>query len=769
MAKKKKLAKKAVSEKSITSIVNALQEVRNSEYVKNIDLFENDFQRIIDRLQDESFRLAVVGEFSSGKSTFLNALIGKDLLKHGVKETTATITEIHNKKIERSETYLDVYYLNGKVEKEISADNITDYTATGSSKHEVANEIEKVVINCKILDSDAKVCFVDTPGLNGIADKHREKTIEEIKNAHACIYMMQIRGLGQTDIDFLKYITNYQHNIIFVQNFIDELKELEGETPEQKVQQQKKIIEETIISKNPNIHYEIIPVSARKALIAKSLDFDTYNGESLTEDLRDALYDESCFDDVFNVINNLMDHNEKEKIQQKDAVAVAINLLENLKEVVTFDNDKEIRNWETSIEGRNSENYKRIIEALEDNKQLYIKKLNDYLEAETSEIRKANKKELDEGVQRIEESVKQVFSDINVVSEFENYVKNQLSVYLYQSVTSLDETITKHMNTKLENMVANAVLRIKQYTGTENNSAKYESFEATIIESNVKSFTKEEDEISKLQRELSEKKALDERADKEIQKKRAEISKIDLDIENQKTLIAQENNHKRAEISKLGTMPEKETKYRSETSYEYRGGLGILDAIFGPKEKTISVPYSDYSNQQRWKKKKSDIETKYKEKENQINAQSRMLETQKKQYDDEIKHLERTEAARKQDIKSTQSLLNTKIDYLKNQREKVKLEYLREAKKSMLESIHEYLYESIFEVISENTLSALEENNRRASQVVHSLFEVSFETRIKLLNKKLEQLNGTKTYGDTADLLTLIANCTNKLEGFLCL
>lgn len=769
LAKKKKLLKKIKSENNIAFVVNALQEVRNSEYVKNVDLFEHDFQRIIDRLLDDSFRLAVVGEFSSGKSTFLNALIGKDLLKHGAKETTATVTEIHNKKTEESETYLDVYYLNGNVETNVSADRITDYTATASSTHAVAKEIAKVVINSKILDSDAKVCFVDTPGLNGVADNHREKTIEEIKNAHACIYLMQVRGLGQSDIDFLKYISKYQHNIIFVQNFIDELKKLEGETPEQKVQQQKKIIEEKLISENPEIHYEIVAVSSRKALIAKSFDFETYNGEKLTEDLRDVLYDESRFDAVINVINDLMDHNEKEKTQQKDAVAVALNLLEQLKEIVSFENDKEIIAWETSVDGRNSANYKRLIESLNDNKQSYIKKLSDYLEAETSEIRKENKRGLDEGVLQIEESVKNIFSDISIISEFENYVKEQLSGFLYQSVTTLDETIAKHMNIKFENMVANAVLRIKQYTGTESNATKFENFEAAIIESNVKSFAKEEDEITKLQRELSEKKALDKKVDKDIQKKRTEISRIDSDIENHKLLMARENINKRTEISRLGAMPEKETKYRRETYYEYRGGLGILDAFFGPKERTRSVPYSDDSNQQKWKKKKSDIETKYREKENQINAQSRMLETQKKQYDDEIKHLEKTEAARKKDIKSTQSLLETKIDYLNNQREKVKREYLREAKKSILENVHEYLYETIFEMLFDNNQSALEENARRASQVVMSLFEVSFETKIKILTQKLEQINGTKTYEDTTDLLALISNCTHRLEAFLCL
>ena len=394
--------------------------------------------------------------------------------------------------------------------------------------------------------------------------------------------------------------------------------------------------------------------------------------------------------------------------------------------------------------------------------------MKDYLESEISEIRKDSKRELDNGLLEIDDSVKSIFADIIVINEFENYVKTNLSGFLYQSVTSLDENIAKHMNIKFENMVANAVLRIKQYTGTENNVVNPENFEVTIIESNVKSFAKEEDEITKLQRMLSEKKALDEKAGKDIQKKKAEISKIDVDIESQRRLIAQENSNKRTEISRLGAMPEKETKYRRETCYEYRGGFGIIDAIFGPKERTRSVPYSDDSKQQRWKKSKSDIETKYREKENQINAQCRMLECKKRQCDDEIKHLEKTEAARKQDIRSTQSLLETKIDYLNNQREKVKQEYLREGKRSILENIHEYLYETIYEILYENKLNAIKENGKRAKQVVMSLFEVSFETRIKLLNQKLEQINGTKSYENTTDLLSLITKCNQRLEEFLC-
>src|SRR6266849_6050388 len=43
---------------------------------------------------DELFLLVVVGEFNSGKSAFINALIGAHVLQEGVTPTTAVITRL---------------------------------------------------------------------------------------------------------------------------------------------------------------------------------------------------------------------------------------------------------------------------------------------------------------------------------------------------------------------------------------------------------------------------------------------------------------------------------------------------------------------------------------------------------------------------------------------------------------------------------------------------------------------------------------------------
>jgi len=43
------------------------------------------------RQLDELFLLVIVGEFNAGKSAFINALLGRDLLAEGVTPTTAKI------------------------------------------------------------------------------------------------------------------------------------------------------------------------------------------------------------------------------------------------------------------------------------------------------------------------------------------------------------------------------------------------------------------------------------------------------------------------------------------------------------------------------------------------------------------------------------------------------------------------------------------------------------------------------------------------------
>ena len=768
MGKNQKKIKVNKQNISTVSIIESLEKLRDIEYVNNSEFFSGDFNRLIDRFKDTSFKLAVVGEFSSGKSTFLNALIGRDLLKHGRKETTATITEIYNDYSMGDEFLIDVNYTDGTVKKGLTVNDIEDVTATDSKQYAVADVIEKVSIRGKIIDNNANICFVDTPGLNGIADKHREKTIEQIKNSHACIYLIQVRGLGESDIEFLKYICKYQHNIIFVQNFIDELKALEGETPEQKIAAQKKIINEKVLNENNDIKYSIVGVSSRKALIANTPNYKDIDGRVLTEEEQKELYEESRFDDVLDCINRLIESNEKDKIQQRDTATIALALINQLKDLILLENDKIQKEWDNSTEGIRNQNYKNLLDVLEKNYSLYQKKLDDFIESETSEIRKQSKRSITMGIEEIEKSIREIISLINTIESFEKYVSDSLPDYIYSKILDLEDSLNNNLNIQFENLICTAISRIKQYTGSQATNINVSEIEIKAEKSEISTFEEEENELIKLKKDLYEKKREFDRSKKKammIAKKQEEnnkaIAQIDGKISNNKRI-------KNKEINNLGEMPEAQKKSRTETEYYYRGGFGILDALFGPKKTTKIVDYWDYSLQNEWVQKKNDLEMKYKNAENSYKKQKRILEESKKQNAIELEHIERMEKSRIAELKSMESLLETKTENIRIQKEKAKQEYLRVAKQGIKDSVKHYFDENVTPALTDSFTESIAENKIRVESMIKSLFATTYNERTNAIKALIIGDDNRKDIVDLQKIKGVIEETKNKLEVFIC-
>ncbi|HIP46012.1 MAG TPA: hypothetical protein EYG95_00455 [Campylobacterales bacterium] len=54
-------------------------------------VIKENFNRI-DEITEKPLKLAILGEFSAGKSTFINRLIGMDIFPTGVMPITSTVT-----------------------------------------------------------------------------------------------------------------------------------------------------------------------------------------------------------------------------------------------------------------------------------------------------------------------------------------------------------------------------------------------------------------------------------------------------------------------------------------------------------------------------------------------------------------------------------------------------------------------------------------------------------------------------------------------------
>ncbi|MEQ8198512.1 MAG: dynamin family protein, partial [Clostridiaceae bacterium] len=183
--------------------------------------------------EDDEFSIVLVGEFSAGKSTFLNALIGERLLPSFTNETTATINYLRHKNKSLNGEEGRVYYTDGTVEviDKLDLEIISRYVST-ESELGVVNRVEHLdlFLDSKFLEGN--ITLVDSPGLNGIADGHREVTETQIEKSTASIFMFKADQPGsETDFRFLGELKKKVKTIIFVLNKIDTIKKSEGETP----------------------------------------------------------------------------------------------------------------------------------------------------------------------------------------------------------------------------------------------------------------------------------------------------------------------------------------------------------------------------------------------------------------------------------------------------------------------------------------------------------------------------------------------------------
>ena len=84
------------------------------------------------RIENNEFRITIVGEFSSGKSTLIDALIGQDILPHSTSETTATLTYIHSVESGHpKENKAEIYFTDGKT-KVVDFSELKEYVTAFS-------------------------------------------------------------------------------------------------------------------------------------------------------------------------------------------------------------------------------------------------------------------------------------------------------------------------------------------------------------------------------------------------------------------------------------------------------------------------------------------------------------------------------------------------------------------------------------------------------------------------------------------------------------
>lgn len=168
-----------------------IEEFRDAKLVK---AFEN--------INDAVFPVSVIATMSSGKSTLINALLGRELMPSQTEACTATITEILD--ADGEEFCAVVYDEEDRVIQEIP---VLTYDAMWELNQD--EKVHRIYTEGKIpfLDSkDTALMLVDTPGPNNAQNQaHKNTTYRAINNDSNSLILYVLNGeqLGINDDDAL--------------------------------------------------------------------------------------------------------------------------------------------------------------------------------------------------------------------------------------------------------------------------------------------------------------------------------------------------------------------------------------------------------------------------------------------------------------------------------------------------------------------------------------------------------------------------------------
>ncbi|MDF0728888.1 dynamin family protein [Cytobacillus sp. S13-E01] len=258
---------------------------KTNEYVQNVLASANlskevlkstEIESSLERLNNGIFKIAVVAPFTAGKSTFINSLLGFDLLSTSILVETAAITTVKYGETPRAEIN---YHDGSQIVIEGSENDLLEfkaeikrYTAVNRSddEFEVEASIGSVDVYWPIELCKNGVEIVDTPGLFGQYEAHSGITLGILNSVNAVIFIIDPSTVGE--VNFMKVIREYVDNakrttldnsdkhIFFAVNKIDQYPEAEVEKAYQEL---KKVLNGVVMAP------KIFKVSSYFGLIIK--------------------------------------------------------------------------------------------------------------------------------------------------------------------------------------------------------------------------------------------------------------------------------------------------------------------------------------------------------------------------------------------------------------------------------------------------------------------------------------------------------------------
>jgi len=219
---------------SMAIIVHELEEAEKINVNKSgkLELEQDieDLKKAGANLREGVFRLLVLGDMKRGKSTFLNALIGENILPSDVNPCTAILTVLRYGVQKR----VMVYLTDDTEPEEIDFKTFkTRYTIDPKEAKRLEQEkqlafphVSHAIVEYPLAILEKGIEIVDSPGLND-TEARNELSLGYINNCHAILFVL--RATQPCTLGERRYLENYIKDrgiaIFFLINAWDQVKD----------------------------------------------------------------------------------------------------------------------------------------------------------------------------------------------------------------------------------------------------------------------------------------------------------------------------------------------------------------------------------------------------------------------------------------------------------------------------------------------------------------------------------------------------------------
>ena len=702
--------------------------------------------KMAENVEEGLFSIVLVGEFSAGKSTFLNALMHKRILPSFTSETTATVNFLcHKSKAPHGEAGI-VYYQDGHKATipDLSLKTIEKVVSTRGDKgdEKIATTVDRVDL---FLDSpflENGVMLVDSPGLNGIAAHHKEITEQQIKRSHASIFMFSADHPGsKTDFDYLRELKEQSsnNNIFFVLNKINVIKRSEGQTIQSVIDELKKSYSEQFPDETEIP--EIWPVAANAALAARNPEDTEYqNGEIVKLDdkeRREELEDDSHMEEFEQRLWRYLTKGEKARAEFERPLEQAMHEIKEQHQSLM--QQKEALSAEES--NADLEKKQEILEAakkdLEQRRLEQIRPLKIKFNEAFKNVKDKITAECDKIVKNCMEEVENTKNGKDLISYAEDSLKQDVDVKYKRLFNNLDDELRDELLTVVQTECDD------YFAAFEDASAKDENVSFKLvpsdwhltqvnISSNLADYNKRLDEKRQQMEELENK--LEQLQIDSIEAKRESERKESLDreirrLEESRSMM--ENNFVPPQV-----------EYHMETQEERhdRGGMlgWIAQKFIGQRVETVQKQVADTTARDEAINRHNEERRKFNDNINSLRSQSRQIGSG------------RNYAAVNVMIESTQN----KLQRIQNEFDSINKDAIADMEKNneravrkMKRNIRNFL-EDRSDEISGLLRKSLEKEKSNYFKSVEDLINTTIDSALDKNSKQLEELKAVIAAGD---------------------